>query len=115
MLRIKKHQFEKLKFSYFCNQLRDYFENESDQAKPSNEIIEMGVKKAERFGLIKIAEVIRLIEYLVLYGEEFADSHKTLWAYAILTDKSLNGNEKLNKIDLYDLYIVKLGKKDVVL
>ena len=50
-------------------------------------------------GLECDADVARLAEYLLLYGETFGRTPTTAWAGEVLTNDALGGTEKMDEID----------------
>ena len=67
-------------------------------------LIRTGVDSAEQYGIEDEADVERFIEYVARFGSDFGQTPQTTWAGAIIGNIKIDGTEKMNLIDDYDLF-----------
>jgi hypothetical protein len=97
LVKMKVDQFKMRVFKY----LRTNFEVQTKAYNDSQlfELIDEGVKKAERYGFIHEEYIVKLIEWMILIQEDFDTCQQTDWAYAILTDQNFQPDEKVQQIN----------------
>lgn len=64
-------------------------------------LIRQGIAEAAAYGVNAERDVARYIEFLAIYGPAF---HSLSWAAEILATPGLDGGEKMDRIDDYDLF-----------
>lgn len=113
MLMIRKKQMEVLEeysldafVDRMVNHLRFAFEAEVRDIPDDElrELIRKGVVNAEQYGIEDEADVERFIEYVARFGADFGQTTQTIWADEILSNMEIDGTEKMNMIDDYDLF-----------
>ncbi|KPA17290.1 hypothetical protein MHK_002495 [Candidatus Magnetomorum sp. HK-1] len=94
---LKVNLFKTRVFKY----LRKYFEEQTAQFNDNDlfKIINNGTKKADLYGFIYEAHIVKIIEFMILICDDFDVSQETGWAHPILTNKHLNPNEKIQFIN----------------
>jgi len=107
MLRIRKKQFSKLSETVFqgfidraVKHLKKAWPRECDSAGEKGVIdsIEVGVKKAEEYGIRAERDVIRYIDVMYLLGHDFDNNDDTEWAGRILEDCTLPPTVKMDRL-----------------
>ncbi len=68
--------------------------------------IEGATKDAREYGVTIERDVTRYIGYAVIYGRQF---HFKPWAADILQTPKINGTQKMDRIDAYDLFAGRAG------
>jgi hypothetical protein len=66
--------------------------------------IRTGVHHAAHYNITIEDDVRRYLEYVTMYGPDFDANPQTAWAGEILRTQNLNGGEKMDRIDEYDLF-----------
>jgi hypothetical protein len=64
-------------------------------------LVRQGIAESASQGIDAERDVARYIEFLVIYGPEFQSLG---WAAEILATPDLDGAEKMDRIDNYDLF-----------
>jgi hypothetical protein len=64
-------------------------------------LIEQATTDAREYGVTAERDVARYIGYAVTYGREF---HLKSWAAEILETPKINGTQKMDRLDAYDLF-----------
>lgn len=62
------------------------------------EMIREGVQAAEGYNIVLERDVARYLELMLAVSPDFDDNDQTPWAKDILTDGSMTGQEKLDRI-----------------
>lgn len=123
MLVIRKAQLETLEeyslasfVQRMAKQLRSSCAAETrDISEPDlRQMISAGVERAEQFGIEDEADVERFLDYTLRFGPEFGNTSQTTWAGEILQDDGMDGSEKMNRINDYDLFVLGLGSDEPV-
>jgi hypothetical protein len=113
MLMIRKEQMEALEeysldafVDRMVNHLRSAFEAEVRDMPDDElrELIRTGIYNAEQYGIEDEADVERFIEYVARFGADFGQTTQSIWADEILSNMEIDGTEKMNMIDDYDLF-----------
>jgi hypothetical protein len=66
--------------------------------------VHLGVGTASSYLVTTEDDVRRYLEYVAMYGVDFDTNPLCAWAYEILRTPELNGAEKMDRIDAYDLF-----------
>jgi len=67
-----------------------------------SDLIRRGIGDSAQYGIVGESDVSRYIGYVVTYGPEF---HRELpWAAEILGTAKINGTQKMDRLDAYDLF-----------
>jgi hypothetical protein len=69
-------------------------------------LIEQATTDARDYGITAERDVARYIGYAVTYGREF---HLKPWAAGILETPKINGTQKMDRLDAYDLFAGRSG------
>jgi hypothetical protein len=69
-------------------------------------LVRGGVERAGQYEIVKEYDVRRYLEFMVEYGDDF---DRTEWAAQILTNQSLSGTQKMDRIDDYTLFVLRDG------
>ncbi|MFW6161639.1 MAG: hypothetical protein ACODAJ_02665 [Planctomycetota bacterium] len=64
-----------------------------------------GIERAKGYGITQEDDVRRFLEYQALLGADFDTSRP--WAASVLSDDSLAGTEKMDRIDAYHTFAVR--------
>jgi len=67
-----------------------------------------GIAKASTFGVVWDFDVRRFLEFRMQFGPGFGSSSARDWATNILNDQSLDGREKMDQIDTYGLFALRV-------
>ncbi len=62
-------------------------------------IIEDGIEKAERYGVVTVTDVERFLGYMITLGQDFDKTPETSWAGDILRQENISGISKMDSID----------------
>ena len=84
------------------NYLRSAYADQLE-SKTSAEVLDLirqGITRSEHYGIVIENDVSRYIAHMVTYGADF-DSTEA-WAAAIFQNSSINGTQKMDRIDDYD-------------
>ena len=65
------------------------------------------IDTAARYDITNEDDVQRYLERAVCYGADFDTNPKTSWAGQILQEKDLTGTEKMDRIDHYELFLLR--------
>ena len=113
MLTIRSEQMEALK-QYMLSrferkmiaELRRCFPEKSDvmQEGGLKNLIRTGYERAKLYDITSEYDIGRFLRCLVQYGPYFGLSGETRWAEKILSDCSLKGRQKMDKIAAYDVF-----------
>ena len=63
--------------------------------------------KAQRYGLKTTRNILRYLEYTLIFSPDFDNNPKTHWARAILNSPKLSGREKIERLDNYYTFTLK--------
>jgi len=74
------------------------------------DLINQSMEHAETYGVTDEVDIERYLECTFLYGRDFDANPQTSWAREILRDNDLSGFDKMNRINDYELFILKLGQ-----
>jgi hypothetical protein len=74
------------------------------------DLINKSMERAETYGVTDDIDIERYLECALLYGRDFDANPQTLWAGEILRDNDLSGFDKMNRINDYELFILKLAQ-----
>ncbi|HEX5747841.1 MAG TPA: hypothetical protein VFZ09_16475 [Archangium sp.] len=83
------------------------------ELKPDAELfnlIRLAINRARTYGITIEADVLRYLDYMVIYSQEFDTEPATSWAGEILRAQELSGTEKMDRIDAYDEFV--MNRKD---
>lgn len=69
-----------------------------------------GIDRAISYEVVLEEDVRRYLEYAVRYGGDFDRAPATSWAEAILSRTDLEGTEKMNELDDFELFVLGGGK-----
>lgn len=119
MLSIRKEQMEAmridmLKRSY--RQLQTHLQQRYPEhtAEIDNEqlqkLVITGIDQAKKYKVTDHNDVRRFLEYQIEYGSNFGYTPETQWAEPFLNHSNLTGTAKMDEIDNYALFVIKLGK-----
>ena len=64
--------------------------------------IHQGTERAASHGIRNEADVVRYLEYMLIYGDDFDRDPKLPWASKVLQTVGLSGTENMDRIDEYD-------------
>jgi hypothetical protein len=119
MLKIRPEQMEEMS-EYMLHQfeermvehLHSAFPDQTEELKKTDlqAIIRTGVDKAESYDVTDEVDVERYLECIVQYGTEFDTDVGTAWAGEILRTDTITGNEKMNQINDYELFVLTIDK-----
>ena len=89
--------------------LKTTFPNQTkDMPEPDlRGMIQVGVDKAKGYDIAIEEDVQQYLEYMVSYGADFDANPKMSWAGDILRTKNLDGTTKMDRIDEYELFVLK--------
>ena len=73
-------------------------------------LINEGVERAENYEVTDDVDIERYLECMLRYGGDFDMNLQTSWAGEILHDNDLSGFDKMNRINDYELFVLKLGQ-----
>lgn len=76
------------------------------------EIICICIDKAAKYDVTDETDVKRYLEYVVRYDSNFDINLNLPWTTKILSDKKLTGIEKMNQLDDYELFVLRLGNQN---
>jgi hypothetical protein len=111
MLVIRKEQmevFKKAEIEYFENRMLKHLRSVFPiQTKIINDdellkLIQVGINNSQKYGIKMEWDIRRYLECSVLYGWDFDENQKTKWATEILSDQSIDGKIKMDKIEQFD-------------
>ena len=68
--------------------------------------VNIGVKRANGFGIDGEYDIQRFLECCLIYGEHFGETPESLWAGQILDQDDLSGTEKMDQINDYELFVL---------
>lgn len=74
-------------------------------------LIHQSMRTAEKYDVIYEVDIERYLECVMLYGRDFDVNPETSWAAEILRNYELSGFEKMNQINDYELFSIKLAKQ----
>ena len=82
--------------------LRQHFASQTEHMTDGELLahITSGITKAEMYGIKSQFDVMRFLEYTVMYGTDF-DS-RSPWARKILNSPDISGTKKMDRIDTHD-------------
>jgi len=63
-----------------------------------------GIGRAKRYGIVGEADVLRYLEYMLIYGARFDTDPELAWAGEILRRKGLGPTRRMDLIDDYDMF-----------
>jgi hypothetical protein len=99
-----QEQFEANMVRYLRRDYAKYVSHFSDERL--FELIEQATNDARLYGVTSERDVARYIGYAVTYGREF---HFESWAADILKTPKINGCQKMDRLDAYDLFAGRGG------
>jgi hypothetical protein len=70
-------------------------------------LIRQGIAESERYGVVNGGDVARYIGYMVAYGADFDRTQP--WAAEVLNSGEMNGTQKMDRIDDYELFAGRGG------
>ena len=71
------------------------------------DLIRQGIHDSAQYEIVTERDVARYIGYTVTYGPEF--HHAASWAAEILRTPKINGTQKMDRLDAYDLFADRGG------
>ncbi len=92
-------------YSNFPNETKDISDLELRKTICSN------IDRAAKYNVKDEVDVKRYLEYVVRYDSEFDINPNLPWAINIFGDENLTGTEKMNQLDDYELFVLKLGNQ----
>ena len=102
--RTLQERFEARMARYLRRAYAKYVSNWSDEWLFG--LIEHATNDAREYGVTAERDVARYIGYAVTYGREF---HLKPWAAEILQTPKINGRQKMDRLDAYDLFAGRGG------
>jgi len=100
-----QRQFETRMEAYLRGAYPSKLETTSDQQLLG--LIRQGVANSEKYDVVTENDVSRYIAYMVSYGADFDRTQP--WAAKILKTPQINGTQKMDRIDNYDLFAGRGG------
>ena len=73
-------------------------------------LVQQGIERAESHGVTDRVDVERFLEFLGRYGAEFGQNPDTAWAAKILNDCEIRGDDKVNRLEDYELFELQPAK-----
>ncbi|WNG56715.1 hypothetical protein F0U59_19610 [Archangium gephyra] len=104
MGRVMQQRFELGAMDYLRTNFADWSKSKSDAELLG--FIRLGINRARVHGVTTEADVLRYLDYMVIYGQEFDTEPATSWAGEILCSQELSGTEKMDRIDSYDQFVM---------
>jgi hypothetical protein len=74
-------------------------------------LINESMQRAETYDITDEVDIERYLECVLLYGRDFDVNPETSWAGEILRNEDLSGFDKMNQINDYELFSIKLGQR----
>ena len=119
MLKIRAEQMAVLE-AYMTRQfenkmivhLRKNFPNETQESS-ENELrsfTQVGIRQAKGYGVELEKDIQGYLEMMMIYGIDFDANPKTAWAGEILRTKDIDGTTKMNRLDDYELNLLRKEK-----
>lgn len=68
------------------------------------EYINIGIARAQSFGLTTELHITRFIDYCCMYSFDFGSEEGLNWARPILIDPFMNADEKIQQLEAYELF-----------
>ena len=116
MLRIRQEQYEAMS-RYMLEQfedrmvahLRAHFSEQTNDLTDSDlrSFIQEGIEHAERHGVEREDDVRRYLEAMAIHGRDFDTDRRTEWAGTILADQSLTGQQKMDQMTDYEVFVLR--------
>lgn len=72
--------------------------------------IKQSMETAEKYDITDEVDIERYLECTLLYSHDFDVNPETAWAGEILRNEALSGFDKMNQINDYELFSLKLGQ-----
>ncbi|HOA94157.1 MAG TPA: hypothetical protein PK072_11915 [Quisquiliibacterium sp.] len=66
--------------------------------------VDLGIDRARRYGIVGEADVLRYLEYMLIYGARFDTDPRFAWAGEILRRAGLGPSRRMDLIDDYDMF-----------
>ena len=100
-----QRRFETRMAAYLRRAYADHVAQFSDERL--FDLIRQGIRDSAQYGVVTERDVARYIGYTVTYGPEFHCAAP--WAAEILQTPKLNGTQKMDRLDAYDLFADRGG------
>ena len=116
MLRIRKEQMEAFKndiLQKFEDRMSLYLHSQFPektqkiQETDLRQMIRTGTFRARKYGVTLEPDVCRFLECMMVHGFNFDTDPKIVWAGKILRDEKMTGREKMNRIDDYEISMLR--------
>ena len=113
MLKIRKEQMEAFKSDILRKfedgmavHLRSQFAEQTKRLREPElrELVHKGILRAREYEVMFEPDVCRYLECMIVHGVDFDKDAKTSWAGGILRRRDLDGREKMNHIDDYEMF-----------
>ena len=109
MAAFRKQTFEQSVVS-LAARLRQNFPKQTEALTKEGRLerwVRSGIQRAQGFGLRQRDTIARFLEYLMIYGESFAETSETEWARSILEQSGINEALKMDMIDSYEFFVAR--------
>ncbi len=120
MLMIRDEQMEVLS-KYMLKQFEDRMvshlkKNFANETRGTSDLVlrktmRISIDKAAKYNVTDETDVKRYLEYVVRYGLDFDTNQNLIWATKILCEGNMTGTEKMNQLDDYEMFVLRLGHK----
>ena len=70
-------------------------------------LIEHAIARADQYEIRQADDVRRYVECCLRFGKDFDQTPSTAWAAAILNTRAFDGTTKMDRIDAYELFVLK--------
>jgi hypothetical protein len=71
-------------------------------------LIRHGIAKAKQYDIAEEFDVRRYLEYMLEYGPDFDTSPSTSWAHQILMTQGATGAKKMDRLDNYTTFVLRV-------